>query len=196
MPSIGYYKDIDPKDYNNMFTNTWDFKKATITYLKQDLISLHEVLTKVAKSIHRDFSLQLTNNITISSLALNIFTQNFYNPVYKPVPYINNRKIFEDIKNSYYGGMTEVYKPTNENNEKLYYYDVNSLYPSVALNPMPGLECKYVEYLDSFVSLNNGMFGFYYCDITSPTVYLYIGLLPYRNPVNAPGMGLLFPKGN
>ena len=38
--------------------------------------------------------------------------------------------------------MTEVYKPYGKN---LLLYDVNSLYPFAALNPMPGINCSFIE---------------------------------------------------
>jgi len=47
--------------------------------------------------------------------------------------------MYHDIKQAYYGGITEVYKPYGRD---LFYYDVNSLYPSVALKDMPGLGCS------------------------------------------------------
>lgn len=39
------------------------------------------------------------------------------------IPRINKPSIYSDIKQAYYGGITEVYKPEGHN------YDVNSLYP-------------------------------------------------------------------
>jgi hypothetical protein len=59
--------------------------------------------------------------------------------------------MYKDIKSAYYGGITEVYKPYGEN---LYNYDVNSLYPYVALNPMAGLKCYREEYFYGDVDLN------------------------------------------
>jgi len=47
----------------------------------------------------------------------------------KPIPLVNQAKLFEDIYESYHGGRTEVYKPRIK---KGFYYDVNSLYPYTA----------------------------------------------------------------
>ena len=66
---------------------------------------------------------------------MKIFLHKFYD---NNIPLINKRSLFEDIKESYFGGITEVYRPYGEN---LYYYDVNSLYPHAALNPMPSNKC-------------------------------------------------------
>lgn len=69
----------------------------------------------------------MISHITISSLAMRIFLKDFYN---KNIPMINKPSIYKDLKQAYYGDITEVYKPLGHN---LYYYDVNSLYPFAAL---------------------------------------------------------------
>ncbi len=52
-------------------------------------------------------------------------------------------KVFEDIKESYTGGSTDMYIPYGVN---IYGYDINSLYPhSMANNPMPVNNIKYFE---------------------------------------------------
>lgn len=149
------------------------------------------ILRKVNIAIHKNFNIQMTDCLTISGIASDIYINHFYDSDTKPIPYINNRALFDDIKSAYYGGMTEVYRPTNDQNEVLYYYDVNSLYPYVALNPMPGLECKYFDNFKNSTRLTSDMFGFFYCDIKTPD-NIYIGLLPVRKQ----NSGLLFPKGN
>lgn len=131
----------------------------------------------------------MTKCLTISGIASDIYINKFYDSKNNPIPYINNKKMFSDIKQAYYGGITEVYKPTNDLNEKLYYYDVNSLYPYVALNPMPGLNCEYFEYLEGSIPLTSDIFGFFYCSIKTPDD-IYIGLLPVKTKT-----GLIFPKG-
>lgn len=74
--------------------------------------------------------------------------------------------MYGDIKQGYYEGITEVYKPYGEN---LYYYDVNSLYPYVALQPLPGLDCKKVHYFDNLADQNiNDLFGLFYCKVETP----------------------------
>src|SRR6202011_5620956 len=58
------------------------------------------------------------------------------------LPLINKFNIFNFMHLGYYGGRTEVFKPYGKN---LYYYDINSLYPHVALKNMPGLESSYIK---------------------------------------------------
>jgi len=123
-------------------------------------------------------------NVTISGLALKIYLKNFYN---NNIPIINKTSIYKDIKEAYYGGITEVYKPYGEN---LYYYDVNSLYPYVSLQDMPGLICDKLYYYKG-ISLEqvSNIFGFFYCEIETPK-NAYLGILPVRNKE-----GLIFPLG-
>ncbi|KAJ3388678.1 hypothetical protein HDU92_001379, partial [Lobulomyces angularis] len=49
---------------------------------------------------------------------------------------IGKRKYNEDIRQAYYGGHTDVYKPFSPTG-KAYYYDINSLYPASMLKAMP-----------------------------------------------------------
>lgn len=146
--------------------------------------------------LYLDFNTELTNATTISRLALNIFFKKY--SAEAKVPAINNHTIYNFIKEGYFGGITEVYKPYGEN---LKLIDVNSLYPSAALNPLPGLNSTYIESLDSenYLELEN-LFGFFYAKVKSPSYganggaapsQTYFGLLPVNTP-----KGLIFPSGS
>ena len=140
-PNIEYYnnptEDIDKSLYNMIDLNNWSTKNETIKYLEKDLISLHQVINKFSDYIFLKHDVQVSSCLTISSVSIKILKKKFYKD---NIPLINKRSIYEDIKSSYFGGVTEVYKPYGEN---LYYYDVNSLYPYAALNSMPGVECVF-----------------------------------------------------
>ena len=83
----------------------------------------------------------MTEALTITRLSLNIFFKNFY--LDKVIPLINKLFLFNFIKEGYYGGITEVYKPYGKNVRR---YDVNSLYPSVMHTfPMPVGNPTYFE---------------------------------------------------
>ena len=127
-----------------------------------------------------EYSLQMTESLTISRLALNIFLKLYLGDTKLPV--INNQSVYSAIKQAYYGGIVEVYKPYGKN---LFYYDVNSLYPFVAKNPMPGSECVYEE-SENGLNLNE-LFGFYYCKLKTKNDYL--GLAPVHSK------GLIMPNG-
>ena len=65
---------------------------------------------------------------------------------------------FSFIKEAYFGGITEVYKPYGK---VLIYIDIISLYPYAALNIMPGTQCYWIEsFEDKGLNLNE-LFGFF-----------------------------------
>ena len=120
-PDKSLYDDkIDDELYASIPT-TWGTQIEAIKYLEKDLKSLFEAIGKFNAYIYRNHSVQVTGSLTISSLAIKIYLTKFYST---DIPLINKRSVYEDIKKSYFGGITEVYRPYGEN---LYYYDVNSL---------------------------------------------------------------------
>jgi hypothetical protein len=184
-PNINYYgNSITLKEYNDIKKDIWNFKEESLSYLSRDLISLYQVLKKVNRALFLDFNVKMTNCLTVSKMSYEIFSKDYLSKD-KPIPLINTKAIYKDIKLGYYGGNTEVYKPYGEN---LYYYDVNSLYPYVSLNDMVGLECHKQEYINKKANLNE-LFGFFYCDIEAPKDN-YLGILPVRTKT-----GIIFPVG-
>lgn len=181
-PTINYWSDIEKEDYKELYKSNWNLKDECLLYLKKDLISLLEVLDLFNKYIYRKFDLQITGCLTISRLSFNIFIKDYL--LDSKIPIIKGN-MYNDIKEAYYGGVTEVYKPYGNN---LYYYDVNSLYPYAALNPMCGNKYTYIENMNNVGLESNNLFGFFFCEIEAPNNYL--GLLPIRTP-----SGLLMPKG-
>jgi len=96
--------------------------------------------------------------------------------------------IERDIRNSYTGGAVDVYIPSNRITpllekgralfNKLYYYDVNSLFPTIMANtPMP--VGKPIAFEGDIRKVEADAFGFFYCKITSPT-YLEHPILQRR----------------
>lgn len=183
MPKKQYYNEgLTDKSYNAMFSRSWSFQDETIKYLKNDLESLFEIITKANKQVFMDYNVDMTEKLTISSLALRIFLKDFYN---NNIPMINKPSLYKDIRKAYYGGITEVYKPHGYN---LFYYEVNSLYPCVALKDMPGLTCSKLTYFDEIQDIDN-LFGFFKVRVETP-LDGYLGLLPVRKAA-----GLTFPLG-
>lgn len=82
-----------------------------------------------------DYNVDMTESITTSALAVNIYLKYFYK---NNIPNINKASIYKNIKEAYYGSITEVYKPSARN---FFYYGVNYLYPYIALQDMSGLIC-------------------------------------------------------
>ena len=125
----------------------------------------------------------MTDALTVTRLALNIFKSKYYNK--HCIPSINKIYLFNFIKEGYYGGLTEVYRPYGRD---LVYIDINSLYPYAALNPMPGTDCYYIEtFKDKGLDLDK-LFGFFYAKVKTNNQYL--GLLPVHR-----GGRLICPNG-
>ena len=181
MPSIDYYDDINHGQYKDILIPYWSFYDETIKYLNNDLYSLYEVLSKANKQVFLDYNINITEHITMPDLAVRIFLKDFYD---KKIPNINKTSVYKDIKQAYYGGITEVYRPYGRN---LFYYDVNSLYPFVALQDMPGLTCSKLVFYTNNQDIDD-LFGSFYCSIDAP-LDGYLGLLPIKDK------GLRFPLG-
>lgn len=132
------------------------------------MLALHQILDKMSDMVYKDFRLNITKLMTISSLSLNIFTTKFIkDDIYKV-----GGKVHDDIREAFYGGRVDVFNPEGEG---LYQYDVNSLYPFAMLNDIPIGKPRFTNYknLEEY-------FGFVYVEIKSPED-LFILTLPYRD---------------
>lgn len=141
-----------------------------------------EIVDKFGRYIYLNYGVQITDCLTISKLAINILYFNYLNELEdqtkNSLPLIKNPSVFDFIKKAYFGGISEVYRPYGEN---LFYYDINSEYPFVAKNSMPGNTAEYLELQDSEVDKGGSLdlenlFGYFYCKIKTNSQYL--GLLP------------------
>jgi hypothetical protein len=108
-------------------------------------------------------------------------------------------QFYNDIKQAYTGGSTDMFIPTNipvtsilkpglreviDFIKKIYYYDVNSLYPYIMslfelLSPRGHGKIVYFEgnIYDENLIINNiipqNVLGFYYCKVIAPTNLLH-----------------------
>jgi len=175
---------MEKEEYEKLVSPNWNLKEETIDYLKSDLISLLQIMYEFSNNMYDSHEIQVSECLTITSIAVKVFLNNHYT---KKLPLITQPSVYEDIKQAYYGGLSDVYTPYGEN---LFYYDVNSLYPQAALYPMPSNTCKYMESFDDegFNLNKHQLFGFFYCDVK--TTHGYMPILPLR--IN----GLLtYPEG-
>lgn len=120
--------------------------------------------------------------LTIASTAMDLFRRKYLKKaILKPT-----ENIIEMLRKAYYGGRTEAFQRGKITNK--YYYDFNSMYPSVMRNELP--DPNYQRYYAK--SSNQMIFhdGISLCEITSPKELL-IPFLPYRTETK-----LLFPLGN
>jgi DNA polymerase type B, organellar and viral len=183
-PHISYYNsNLDTDWYYSTLSLNWNLKSETLNYLAKDLSSLLEVLIKFQDHLFLDHNLEMTDCLTISSLAKNKFLKHYLND--SKIPLINSNTLFNFIYSSYFGGNTEVYKPFGIN---LIYLDVNSLYPYNAMNPMPGIDCNWVESFDKNGLNLDQLFGVFHAEVI--TSDLYIGLLPVKT-----NTGIIYPNG-
>ena len=174
---------IEHKKGNLDRTKMETYTKAEIApYLKNDVLGLHEIMI-----IYYNKILNLTNDfpyLTIGSTAINSFM--------KKCPYqfevLNNDMVDLFIRQTYKGGRVEVFKTYGKN---LYYYDINSLYPSQMINKnMPiGKYIKVSKYTN-IENYFNDFCGFGKFEIKS-TPDLYIPFLSYRYDGK-----LVFPNGS
>jgi hypothetical protein len=86
----------------------------------------------------------------------------------KRIPMVSGQ-IFKDIKESYTGGSTDMFIPTNVSNiinqqdsvEPIYCYDINSLYPYIMMNSK--LPCGKISYFEGdILKLKPDACGFFY----------------------------------
>lgn len=151
----------------------WVFEHEAIRYCKIDCIALHQVITKFNEFIFEHFSINVHGSLTLPALAMRIFKAIFMpeNTIFQITGDVEKA-----IRESYTGGAVDVYKPHNKIGSfsisnifrKLFYYDVNSLYPFVmAFKAMPvGRPIAFQGNIRRFLP---NCFGFFYCDITSPS---------------------------
>lgn len=171
-PDFSYYSDIDINTYFALKKQDWCLMEECIKYLKLDLITLYKVIVAANNRFHSDFKVDITDGLTISSLAMKLFLSRHYK---NNIPYIVDKKIYFEIKQAYSGGKTEVLIPYGEN---LFYYDINSSYSYASLQDMIGLNYEYVKYFYFETNIHD-CFGFFFCEIESYNNYLC--LLPVRN---------------
>jgi len=168
VPNFKYFNNISQEEYNkyqNLFKNKiWSFKEESIKYCQLDCISLYQILIKFNKLIFDKFKLNIINYPTTPSLAFKIYRSQFL-----PKDLINmlTGDIEIDIRKSYTGGAVDMYLPTNNQEDKIYTYDVNSLYPFVMKTyDMPIGNPTYFE--GNILKYEPNAFGFFNCKIEAP----------------------------
>jgi DNA polymerase type B, organellar and viral len=151
--------------YNSKFNNLELFNNPSllqefIKYSLQDAKALYEALFYAQIIYFTKFQVDIESIYSTATLSLKIYRTKFQeDPIFILPSNIDNF-----IRNSYYGGGTDVYKAYGKN---LHYYDVNSLYPYAMLNPMPYNLIKIHNNMDN-IKLEN-FFGFIEVEVLCPT---------------------------
>nr|YP_010991015.1 DNA polymerase [Pappia fissilis]WOX61288.1 DNA polymerase [Pappia fissilis] len=184
VPEFNFFDNItleEYQNYNNLFNNKpWSLGDEIIKYCEIDVKALYEVLTEFNHIIYNLFQLNINNYPTLPSLAFAIFRSNFMKE--NSISQLSG-KIFKDIKNSYTGGSVDVYVPENSENDFIYVYDYNSLYPAMMNNnEMPIGIPTYFE--GDIRKIDPEAFGFFYCKIKCPKDLKYPVLQTHVNTPN------------
>lgn len=176
LPDITYWPNLSSNEYASILSKyegcNWSFKDESIKYCQLDCKCLFDVLVKFNELVFNEFKINIHSSLTLPALAMRIYKTGF---MPKDTIYQILGDVEEDIRQSYTGGAVDVYIPHNsqqsgfgtDNREKLFYYDINSLYPHV----MSSLEMptgKPVAFEGDILSVNPDAYGFFYCKITSP----------------------------
>ncbi len=109
---------------------------------------------------------------TIASTAMSLYTNRYLTQPY----YRHKQEVLLEQFDGYYGANTHAYARGIIKNA--YYYDFNSLYPSVMLNKFPDPNTLRVSYRnDAYYEHYEGM-----SLVTVTTPFMQYPLLPYRDP--------------
>lgn len=141
-------------EYKQEFNSPSLFNKPELLeefkeYAIQDSVILHQAVYNATMQYINRYKTNISTCVSTSSLSLKIFRNTFM--VTNPTPEepglvindkdsngvnipILNRKLDHFIRTGYYGGATDYYQAYAE---KVYHYDINSLYPAAMLNVMP-----------------------------------------------------------
>jgi DNA polymerase type B, organellar and viral len=172
IPHYRYWKDVNLQQWHDLdsyYGEKWNFKEEAIKYCLTDCISLFQVILKFNELVFKEFSINIHSSLTLPSLSMNIYKA-LYMPENSLYQLLGDAD--EDIREAYTGGAVDVYIPHNHNMakdtfNKLYYYDVNSLYPYV-MSTLPMPVGKPRPFNGDIRQIDPNAYGFFYCDITSP----------------------------
>lgn len=107
-----------------------DICKKMIKYCNYDAMGLFEVLKEFHGIILNTFGIDFRDKYTAASISKKIFMERYYDPDNFPL-YNLSDKIDEFIRESYFGGRTDLYNKIGEQNPGFYYYiDAVSWYPT------------------------------------------------------------------
>lgn len=143
--------------YNNKF------KASLKYYLTNDCRSLEKILYKGASYLLNTYNVSFLDVFSTASMAMKIFRTKFMGKGINEIP-ILPKAYDKVIRKSYYGGIVNIFIPKGK---KLFFYDVNSLYPYGMKEAMPGKLIK-----SHFGQINTkNFFGFIYAQVIIPKTH-------------------------
>ena len=127
-------------------------------------------------------------------MSLAIYKSNYLEEEKFKIPKITGN-IYDFINKSYFGGHVDVYKPFNKvcNINKVYRYDVNSLYPFVMANFFMPVG-QGLEFEGNIFEYEKDPFGFFEV-IVETTKDLKHPILPFRSEDKKYGNRTIYPLG-
>jgi len=130
--------------YKNNYINNnklWNLLEETKTYCELDCKVLFDIITSFQSEIFEIFKIDINKTPTLPSLAFKIFKTHYLQE--NQIPKITGR-LYKVLSQAYFGGHVDMYIPSNFDLNfkvsvkdkiislfnKVYHYDVNSLYPT------------------------------------------------------------------
>jgi hypothetical protein len=167
-----YNKEVEIIRNNSMLEFN-DWKSKVQRYCELDCISLYHILIKFRTLIWNKFGLNIDKYPTISSISFHLFR----------LLYLDNNKIcitkgkiFKFLKDSFTGGSTEMYVPSNKNFNTgeyeglIYCYDVNSLYPSVMKNNLFPVES--ITQFEGDITILDNKYWIADCEVSTKMIFM------------------------
>ena len=138
----------DYLDYKSRFKdNKWCLRTELENYCVNDCKVLYHIVEAFNNLIIDSFNVDIHKLPTLASVAYRIYKANYLKYSFKEFSLPNKKgkvKVhrmsqlpvigesnFNILKEGYYGGHCDMYIPFNRDNQLIYCYDVNSLYPYV-----------------------------------------------------------------
>lgn len=163
--------------YNSKFNNIDLFNNDELLqefkqYALQDAKALYDALRNAQSIYFEEFKIDIISVYSTSTLSLKIYRTNFQTESIYILP--NNLDAF--VRNGYFGGGTDCYKAYAK---KVYYYDVNSIYPFAMLKPMPHKVLNDGKVIDLSNRTLDSFFGLVHARIFCP-LNMSRPVLPYH----------------
>lgn len=133
---VSVFTKIDDKEWLEDKSNVLDLEKdQLVNYCSKDCIYLHNALLKFTKYFKDNWDIDQLK-LTTPSMALHVFKKNF-----APKDFFElNRRNEQFFSSGYYfGGHTEKFVNDKKVFRGVYYYDVNSLYPTIMKS------CRFID---------------------------------------------------
>lgn len=151
-------------DHNLITKNTFmKYKDEVVEYHKIDCVGLLECIKIISDATFKEFKLNITDCFTAASLSKKISLSKFMS---KQNIYLLTPEEDTYIRKSYQGGRNECFYLGGVN-DKLYYYDFTSLYPSEGRKQLPTGIPVFCDYKDKSIDnvLLTNRIGFVRCVI-------------------------------